>query len=65
MGEKSGFSKYFKTCSDRKKCMFLGALTVFLCLGAAYSFYLSDEEYRTVTSVDGVYYDNNPWTKAE
>lgn len=65
MEENHGIRRFFARCSDRKKCMFLASFVAIVCLGAAYTLYLAEEDLKTVTMVDGVYYDNNPWTKSE
>ena len=55
----------FKKCKDRGKCVIISAVTLAVTLLGAYGLSKLDQGNTRVTMVDGVYYDNNPWTKSE
>ena len=55
----------FKKCKDRSKCIIISITTLAVTLLGAYGLSKLDNSHTRVTMVDGVYYDNNPWTKHE
>ncbi len=56
------FSFYSK-CKDRSKCIFIGLATLVVTVLGAYGLSQLEGNNQRITQVDGVYYDNNPWTK--
>ncbi len=54
--------KFYSRCKDRGKCIVISLATVVITLLGAYGLSQLENGNDRVTMVDGVYYDNNPWT---
>ena len=54
---------FYSRCKDRGKCIFIGLATLAITLLGAYGLSHLENNNERITMVDGVYYDNNPWTK--
>jgi hypothetical protein len=55
--------KSYSRCNDRSKCAYIGLGAVLACLAVAYGLWAADGYKSTVTMLDGMHYDHNPWTK--
>lgn len=55
--------KGYSSCKDRGKCAIIGLGTVVACLVGAYALWAIDDYRSSINLVDGIHYDNNPWTK--
>ena len=53
---------FYSRCKDRSKCIFIGLATLVVTILGAYGLSQMEGSNTRVTMVDGVYYDNNPWT---
>lgn len=56
---------FYSKCKDRGKCALIGVVTLVACVGIAYGLSYVDSGNQKITVVDGVHYDDNPWTKYE
>lgn len=55
--------KSYSRCNDRGKCAIMGFGAVLACLAIAYGLWALDGYRSSIAMVDGIHYDNNPWTK--
>ncbi len=55
--------EFFKKCKLEGRCVRLGALVFALTLVFSYTLTAFDTAPKKMTMVQGVYYDDNPWTK--
>jgi hypothetical protein len=55
---------FYSKCKDKSKCIFIGLATLVITLLGAYGLSQLEGANDRMTMVDGIYYDNNPWTKS-